>query len=294
VQGEFLFEQSLYPELEYAFKHPLTREVAYGSLLRERRRELHGRTAEAVAARAGDAADAQAAVLAHHFEEAARPVDAASWHARAAERLGASGVRETLFHWRKVTELLAGQAARPEARPLLALARRRLVYAAARSEVPEAEVVALFDAALAAIPEDDKVSRAQLFGVYALVRGSAGHREEALRLLEEALATIRPLGERGLVVKRFTYGQTKGPCPLRRGVCSCAVGSEAPDDGMPALPRAKSRRRALLRELRCVARPALSDLRAQRPRRRALLRGLRAGRRAECDERSRRRCLARA
>jgi predicted ATPase/class 3 adenylate cyclase len=39
--AEFLYETSLFPELEYTFKHALTHEVAYGSLLHERRRALH-------------------------------------------------------------------------------------------------------------------------------------------------------------------------------------------------------------------------------------------------------------
>jgi class 3 adenylate cyclase/tetratricopeptide (TPR) repeat protein len=39
--AEFLYETSLFPELEYTFKHALTHEVAYGSLLQERRRALH-------------------------------------------------------------------------------------------------------------------------------------------------------------------------------------------------------------------------------------------------------------
>ncbi len=206
VQGEFLYEQSLYPELEYAFKHPLTREVAYGSLLRERRRELHARTAEAIEARAGDAADAQAAVIAHHFEEADRLLDAARWHVRAADRLGSAGVRETLFHWRKVTELLAGESAVPEAQVLLGRARTGLIYAASRSDLPEEDVVALFDAALRATPEDDSTPRAQLFMVYALVRSGAGHRDEALRLLDEALATARRLGDRDLLADVLSIG----------------------------------------------------------------------------------------
>jgi len=39
--AEFLYETSLFPEQEYTFKHALTHEVAYGSLLQERRRALH-------------------------------------------------------------------------------------------------------------------------------------------------------------------------------------------------------------------------------------------------------------
>src|SRR5207249_8142434 len=49
LQGaEFLYETSLFPELEYTFKHALTHEVAYGSLLHERRRALHARIVEAI------------------------------------------------------------------------------------------------------------------------------------------------------------------------------------------------------------------------------------------------------
>jgi class 3 adenylate cyclase/tetratricopeptide (TPR) repeat protein len=39
--AEFLYETSLFPEAEYTFRHALTHEVAYGSLLHERRRGLH-------------------------------------------------------------------------------------------------------------------------------------------------------------------------------------------------------------------------------------------------------------
>jgi class 3 adenylate cyclase/tetratricopeptide (TPR) repeat protein len=41
--AEFLYETSLFPDLEYTFKHALTHDVTYGSLLQDRRRALHGR-----------------------------------------------------------------------------------------------------------------------------------------------------------------------------------------------------------------------------------------------------------
>ena len=46
--AEFLYETRLFPELEYTFKHALTYQVAYESLLQERRRELHTRIMEAL------------------------------------------------------------------------------------------------------------------------------------------------------------------------------------------------------------------------------------------------------
>jgi len=46
--AEFLYETSVPPDAAYAFKHALTHEVAYGSLLQKRRRALHARTVEAI------------------------------------------------------------------------------------------------------------------------------------------------------------------------------------------------------------------------------------------------------
>jgi len=45
---EFLYEARLFPDAGYAFKHALTHEVAYGSLLQGRRRALHARAVEAI------------------------------------------------------------------------------------------------------------------------------------------------------------------------------------------------------------------------------------------------------
>jgi tetratricopeptide (TPR) repeat protein len=64
--AEFLYEASLFPELVYTFKHALTQEVAYGSLLHERRRVLHARIVEALEALAGDRVAEHVERLAHH------------------------------------------------------------------------------------------------------------------------------------------------------------------------------------------------------------------------------------
>ena len=64
--AEFLYEARLFPDLEYTFKHALTHEVAYASLLQERRRALHGRLVEAIERlHAGRLAE-QVDTLAHH------------------------------------------------------------------------------------------------------------------------------------------------------------------------------------------------------------------------------------
>jgi tetratricopeptide (TPR) repeat protein len=67
LQGaEFLYETRLFPEREYTFKHALTHEVAYSTLLQERRRVLHGRIMEALEAFSAERLAEQVDRLAHH------------------------------------------------------------------------------------------------------------------------------------------------------------------------------------------------------------------------------------
>jgi len=64
--AEFLYETNLFPDLEYTFKHALTHEVAYGSLVQDRRRLLHAQVAEALEAQYPDRVSEHAEKLAHH------------------------------------------------------------------------------------------------------------------------------------------------------------------------------------------------------------------------------------
>jgi class 3 adenylate cyclase/tetratricopeptide (TPR) repeat protein len=64
--AEFLYESSLFPEIEYTFKHVLTQEVAYDSLLIDRRRALHARILETIEGFSADRLASEAEHLAHH------------------------------------------------------------------------------------------------------------------------------------------------------------------------------------------------------------------------------------
>ncbi|MEN8160952.1 MAG: hypothetical protein ABFS41_12835, partial [Myxococcota bacterium] len=194
VQSEFLYEAVLYPESEYAFKHPLTREVAYASLLKERRRALHANVAKSLEALAGDAVEQRAALLAHHWEEAGHKLEAARWQARTAARLRMNA-GESIFHWRKVTELLAEGADEPEARALLGEARSRLVYAAGRSGASDAEVARLFEEARSAHGDTDSREHALTLASYSILRSGAGAIPESHRLVAEGVAMARRLGD---------------------------------------------------------------------------------------------------
>ena len=78
---------------EYAFKHPLTQEVALESQLQSRRRRIHAEVARALEATYPQQQDERAAVIAHHLEQAGEALEAARWHRRAAEWIGAQRCR---------------------------------------------------------------------------------------------------------------------------------------------------------------------------------------------------------
>jgi predicted ATPase/class 3 adenylate cyclase len=64
--AEFLYETRLFPELEYTFKHALTHDVAYSSVLQERRRVLHAQIVEALEALYAERLTDQVERLAYH------------------------------------------------------------------------------------------------------------------------------------------------------------------------------------------------------------------------------------
>lgn len=65
--AEFIYERPSYPDVEYIFKHALTRETAYGELLADSRRTLHSRAAEAMEAHFEDRLEEHCDELAHHY-----------------------------------------------------------------------------------------------------------------------------------------------------------------------------------------------------------------------------------
>ena len=65
-EAEFLYETQLFPDMEYTFKHALTHEVTYGSLLQERRRQLHARIVSAIEQLYADRLSEHVERLAHH------------------------------------------------------------------------------------------------------------------------------------------------------------------------------------------------------------------------------------
>jgi class 3 adenylate cyclase/tetratricopeptide (TPR) repeat protein len=126
--AEFLYETSLYPDLEYTFKHALTHEVAYGSLLHERRRVLHAKIVEAIEALYPDRLSEHMERLAHHAFRGEVWEKAARYLREAGEKAAArSAYREAVARFEQA---LAALAHLPETRERLeqAIDLRFLLY----------------------------------------------------------------------------------------------------------------------------------------------------------------------
>ena len=79
--AEFLYQAALFPEREYTFKHALTHDVAYQSLLRSTREQSHRRIARTLAERFPDIADTRPELVAHHYSEGGLVGEAVPyWH----------------------------------------------------------------------------------------------------------------------------------------------------------------------------------------------------------------------
>jgi class 3 adenylate cyclase/tetratricopeptide (TPR) repeat protein len=190
VDGGFVYEQEVYPASVYAFKHPLTQEVAYSSQLDARRAADHAAVAEALIARNPDRLDELAALIAGHWEAAGRTLDAARWSARAAHWSGVRDPRQSIRHWRKVMQM-AGSLPESEETLALGLAARVLILRDSwRLGTSHEEAEGLFlEADRMARRSGDLTTRAQLMLVYATIRGlSDGDIESMVRLAGESFA----------------------------------------------------------------------------------------------------------
>jgi hypothetical protein len=84
--GEFIYEQPAVGDTEYVFKHALTQEVAYNSVLMERRQQLHERAGVALETLYASTVEEHLAELAHHYGRSANPGKAVEYLTRAGQQ----------------------------------------------------------------------------------------------------------------------------------------------------------------------------------------------------------------
>src|SRR5262245_60592525 len=204
--AEFLYETSLFPDIEYTFKHALTHEVAYGSVLQGRRRALHARIVDAIEAIYPEPLPEQVERLAHHavrgeaWEKALTYLRQAGarTYARSANREAVGYFEqalEALQHLPKTRETLERAIdLRFELRPaLFALGDLQKVI----EHLREAERLAH------ALGDQLRLGRVSLHKSHYL--WSTGHAAEARASAEAALAIAEALGDFPLQVGANHY-----------------------------------------------------------------------------------------
>jgi class 3 adenylate cyclase/tetratricopeptide (TPR) repeat protein len=206
-------------DVEFAFKHALIRDTAYGTLPRATRRELHASTARVIEASAHDPAEL-AWILAHHWREAGEPARAAEYLLGAADRArDALAVEETYDLYTRALDLAQTDDDRRRIRLRRALALTELEdYARADREladlIPELDGVDEIEALLARARStlwteqtDETMALAERTVELVATRGPAELEPVALSLLSQAhgmrgdegdLERAKELGDRAL------------------------------------------------------------------------------------------------
>ena len=119
---ELIYEKSVFPELAYMFKHALTHEVAYNSLLVQRRKELHRLIALAIEELYAERLAEQYEVLAYHFSRGEEWAKALEYLLKAAEKAAqAFATREAIALYDQALEAAGQLGAAVDARTLMAI-----------------------------------------------------------------------------------------------------------------------------------------------------------------------------
>jgi len=194
IEAGFLFEAELYPERVLAFRHPLTREVAYGTQLAESRAATHAAAARATIELEPDRLDELAALIAEHMEAGGERLEAARWSARAAHWAGHSRPQDALRLWRNVTGLAAGLEENEETIGLGVLSRMMQLDYAWRLGMESGEAAALAAEATAIATRVGDLRSLALLKLLTSARPGVAYRasewieaaEEAIRLADES------------------------------------------------------------------------------------------------------------
>ena len=198
--GEFIYEQPASGDIEYTFKHALTQEVAYNSILIERRKQIHESIGAALESLRYGAINEYLAALAHHYGRSANHAKAIEYSSRAADHAAQTfDYSGAVLHLERALELAthmsdADSRSQIELKLLISLAQAQSMRMGVGSE----EVGRAYERARQLAQRCG--SEPQKF---AILRGLAEHYDFVARLDDsrelgaEALALAEKLGDPG-------------------------------------------------------------------------------------------------
>jgi len=201
---EFIYEKGLSPELEYIFKHALIQEVAYGSLLIKRRKEIHERIGNAIEEIYSERLEEFYEMLAHHYSRAENAGQAYHYLKLSGDKATKNYAKwEALAFYQGAIDLLSKQPDTPEnkrkgidIRLLMSTPMRYLTY-------PEGSLPVLEEGERLSRELGDEKSLAHflsLISAYHMFKGDAErgliYAEECFREAEKArdVDLVAPIG----------------------------------------------------------------------------------------------------
>ncbi len=209
-EAEFFYETQLFPDLEHTFKHALTHEVTYGSLLQERRRQLHAQIVAAMERLYADRLSEHVERLAHHALRGQLWDKAVRYSRQAGTRAhDRSALREALAAFdqaRVALQELPESRARTEQRIDLCVEQRTALmplgeFARLGEVLGEARALA------EGLGDQRRLGRALAYQAH--LQGLRGEHARAIEAGERACAIAEAVGDLGLrVVANYYLGLT--------------------------------------------------------------------------------------
>jgi adenylate cyclase len=188
-QAELLYDVPPFEQRLIAFRHPLIQEVAYRSLLHERRRELHSKVAQAIESLFKDHAEERASLLAYHLEQAGENLKAAQQNMRAAVWIGANDPSQALRSWQKVRELLSNLPPSQPINYLKMMASGQIINFGWREGMSSEDAGVYFEESKQlALALGDMRANALIHAAYGRILANGGSADEYVEKIREAKA----------------------------------------------------------------------------------------------------------
>jgi adenylate cyclase len=195
VAAELLYEKLDIRRNDFAFRHPLVQEAAYGSLLSEQRRRLHRGAAAALAVQFRERLDEYSSLIAHHWELGGQPLQAATSYVKSALWIGARDPRQALETWRGVRRLLQEQPSAPPVDYMLMMACGNVVSYAWWQGIDASEVEPAFRQAIGLAHKLKDMRAATLLTMgFGRVLAATGSADDYVAKVEEAQTFSRESG----------------------------------------------------------------------------------------------------
>jgi tetratricopeptide (TPR) repeat protein len=198
---ELIHEKRFFPELGYIFKHAVTQDVAYQSLLSQRRKEIHGIIGEAIEDLYADRLDEHAAILAYHYARSERREKAVAFALRAGDKAARfSANAEATTFYEEALRLLVDLPASTRRDGLHVDATVKLASVATTRQHFERDLTNLDAAHSIAERLGDQRRIAQVLYWIARTHYVRGNLNDAIQFAERSLAVGDALGGDDLVV----------------------------------------------------------------------------------------------